>query len=267
MNCAKKYLSSIQEINTLQFQSSMNKRIYVYTIPLLCLYACQAVQPLHVQYSSYPLHQQLTSDSILTNLLNNYRQKLRDTLNTVVAYSYQNWFNKPPEYALGNLVADAMVNSTPPSETFSANVAFVQEKKIRGFWPKGNIRLEQFFRLLPVDEYWWMYEVLGKDLLPIVEKLSTKGGWVFSSGTEIGISKNKLVSIIIQGKPLELERVYRLAVLEENPQSGLFPPEMKQSSWMSKLLVRDAMLQYCRQITQSAKPLTIHTDKRIYVLD
>ena len=147
MNCAKKNLPSIQNNYILHFQSPMNKRIYVYTIPLLCLYACQAVQPLRVQHTYYPLYQQLPSDSVLTNLLNNYRQKLRDTLNSVVAFSFQNWFNKPPEYALGNLMADAMVNSSPTSETLSADVAIVQEKKIRGYWPKGNIRLEQFFLL------------------------------------------------------------------------------------------------------------------------
>jgi hypothetical protein len=231
------------------------------------LYACQAVQPLRVQHTNYPLYQQLPSDSALTNLLNNYRQKLRDTLNTVVAFSYQNWFNKAPEYALGNLLADAMINSSPTSESFSAEVAFVQEKKIRGYWPKGNIRLEQFFRLLPADEFWWMYEVRGKELLPIIEKLATKGGWAVSKGTNIEISQGKLVSISIQGKPLELERVYRMAVLEDNPQAGIFAPELRQGSWMSTLLVRDAMVQFCRQITHSAKPLTIHTDKRIYVLD
>jgi hypothetical protein len=267
MNCAKKNLSSIRENYNLQVQSPMNKRIYVYTIPLLCLYACQAVQPLRVQHTYYPINQQLPSDSSLTNLLNNYRQKLRDTLNTVVAFSYQNWFNKPPEYALGNLLADAMVNSSSTSETFSAELAFVLEKKIRGYWPKGNIRLEQFFRLLPVDEFWWIYEVRGKDLLPIIEKLFTKGGWAVSRGTFIVISKGKLVSITIQGKPLELERIYRIAVLEDNPQAGIFASEVREGSWMSSLLVRDAMVQYCCQFTQLGKPLSIPTDKRMYALD
>ncbi len=267
MNCAKKNLSFIRKIYILHIQSPMNKRIFVYTLPVLCLYACQAVQPLRVQHSYYPLNQQLSTDSALTNLLNNYRQKLRDTLNSVVAFSYQNWFNKPPEYALGNLLADAMVTSSPTSETLSAEIAIVQEKKIRGYWPKGNIRLEQFFRLLPADEFWWMYEVRGKDLLPVIEKLSTKGGWAVSKGTNIGISQGKLVSILILGKPLELERVYRMAVLEENSQAGLIAPELRQGSWMSMLLVRDAMVNYCRKITLSGKPLSIHTDKRIYVLD
>jgi len=267
MNCAKKNLPFFRKNYTLRFQSPMSKRIYVYTIPVLCLYACQAVQPLRVQHTNYPLYQQLPSDSGLTNLLNNYRQKLRDTLNTVVAFSYQNWFNKPPEYALGNLLADAMINSSPTSETFSAEVAFVHEKKIRGYWPKGNIRLEQFFRLLPADEFWWMYEVRGKELLPIIEKLSAKGGWAVSSGMYIVISKGKLVSITIQGRPLELERVYRIAVLEDNPQAGIFTSEVKEGTWMSTLLVRDAMVQYCRQITRLGKPLSIHTDKRMYALD
>ena len=251
----------------MQVQSPMSKRIYVYTIPVLCLYACQAVQPLRVQHTNYTLYQQLPSDSALTNLLNNYRQKLRDTLNTVVAFSYQNWFNKPPEYALGNLLADALVNSYSTSETFSAEVAFVHEKKIRGYWPKGNIRLEQFFRLLPADEFSWMYEVRGKELLPIIEKLATKGGWAVSRGTRITISQGKLVSITIQGIPLELERVYRIAVLEDNPQAGIFASEVSKDSWMSTLLVRDAMVQYCRQITQLGKPLSIYTDKRMYALD
>jgi 2',3'-cyclic-nucleotide 2'-phosphodiesterase (5'-nucleotidase family) len=231
------------------------------------LYACQAVQPLRVQHTYYPLYQQLSTDSALTNLLNNYCQKLRDTLNSVVAFSYQNWFNKPPEYALGNLLADAMVTSSPTSETLPADVAIVQEKKIRGYWPKGNIRLEQFFLLLPRDEFWWMYEVPGKDLPAIIENLSAKGGWAVSKGTNIIISKGKLVSILIQGKPLELERVYRIAVLEDNPQSGLFASQVSEGSWMSTLLVRDAMVQYCRQITQLGKPISIHTDKRMYALD
>ena len=267
MNCAKKNLPFIRKNYILQLQSPMSKRIYLYTIPVLCLYACQAVQPLRVQHTSYPLYQQSPSDSILTNLLNNYRQKLRDTLNTVVAFSYQNWFNKPPEYALGNLLADAMINGSPTSETFSAEVAFVHEKKIRGYWPKGNIRLEQFFRLLPADEFWWIYEVRGKELLPIIEKLSAKVGWAVSSGMYIVISKGKLVSITIQGRPLELERVYRIAVLEDNPQAGIFASEVKAGSWMSTLLVRDAMVQYCRQITRLGKPLSIHTDKRMYAMD
>ena len=267
MNCAKKNLSFIRENYNLHIQSPMSKRIYVYTIPVLCLYACQAVQPLGVQHTYYTLYQQLPSDSALTNLLNNYRQKLRDTLSTVVAFSYQKWFNKPPEYALGNLLADALVTSSPTSETLPADVAIVQEKKIRGYWPKGNIRLEQFFRLLPADEFWWMYKVRGKELLPIIEKLATKGGWAVSRGTSIIISKGKLVSITIQGKPLELERVYQIAVLEDNPQAGIFASEVREDSWMSTLLVRDAMVQYCRQITLSGKPLSFTTDKRIYALD
>ena len=267
MNCAKKNLTSIQENYILQIQYSMNKRIYVYTFPLLCLYACQAVQSLGVQHTYYPLYQQLPPDTAVTNLLNNYRQKLKDTLSTVVAFSYQNWFNKPPEYALGNLLADAMVNSSPTSETLSAEVAFVQEKKIRGYWPKGNIRLEQFFLLLPRDEFWWMFDVPGKDLPAVIENLSAKGGWAVSKGTIIIISKGKLVSILIQGKPLELERVYRIAVLEDNPPVGIFASEISQRSWMSSLLVRDVMVQYCRQITQLGKPISIHTDKRMYALD
>jgi 2',3'-cyclic-nucleotide 2'-phosphodiesterase (5'-nucleotidase family) len=160
-----------------------------------------------------------------------------------------------------------MINSSPTSETFSAEVAFVHEKKMRGYWPKGNIRLEQFFRLLPADEFWWIYEVRGKELLPTIEKLSAKGGWAVSRGTYIVISKGKLVSISIQGKPLELERVYRIAVLEDNSQAGLFASEVREGSWMSTLLVRDAMVQYCRQITRLGKPLSIHTDKRMYALD
>jgi hypothetical protein len=87
MNCAKKNLPSIQENYILQIQYSMNKRIYVYTFPLLCLYACQAVQPLRIQHTYYPLYQQLPPDTAVTNLLNNYRQKLKDTLSSVVAFS------------------------------------------------------------------------------------------------------------------------------------------------------------------------------------
>lgn len=245
----------------------MKKRVYLYTPMLLFLYACQAVQPLRVQSTYYSVYQQSTGDSSIKRLLNPYRLKLRDTLQTVVAFSYQNWLNKAPDYALGNLLADALAVSSPSSESVAAELALVNGNTIRGYWPKGNIRLEQFFHLLPADDYWGVYDIAGIDLLPILEKIAIGSNWSVSNGISIALREGKVVSITIQGKPLDSATVYRLSVWEGIPTFGLERQLISYERKMSTVMVRDALVQYCQKITQSGKPLSINKNKRIYALD
>lgn len=255
------------KIDTLAIQFLMKKCIYIYTVLIVGLAACQSAQPLRVQYSSYTLIPQPSADSAITNLLNVYRNKLRDTLNTVIAYTYQNWLNKPPENALGNALADALAYTSPGTHSIPTEIALVNGKKIRGYWPKGNIRLEQFFQVLPKDDYWFVYEMTGKDLYALIKKVISVGNWSISKGMFISFREGNIVSISIQGKPLEVASCYRISVWDDNPQLHQWITSNSRMQKTSTVLVREALVQYCRQITQAGKPLTIQKEKRMYALD
>ena len=115
----------------------------------------------------------------------------------------------PGENLVGNLVTDAM------REYFDADFSFQNLGGLRADIPAGPITSRTIFSVLPFGNQLVVVKMDGRTIRRILErKLRGNSAGICISGARITYSKqrpdwDRLCSVLIDGKPLEYDRVYR----------------------------------------------------------
>jgi len=163
---------------------------------------------------------------------------------------------------MGNLVADAMRVST------RADIAFSNHGGVRADLPAGAITPRHVFSVMPFGNRLVVLHVTGQFLKSLVEdRVSGNSRGMLVSGAEIVIDRTKpdgarVVSFRIDGKPVENDREYTLAVTDylAEGNSGYdrlttIPPEKIN---YTGLLLRQALIDYIK----THSPVRPETDGR-----
>ncbi|MCC7442387.1 MAG: 5'-nucleotidase C-terminal domain-containing protein [Bdellovibrionales bacterium] len=112
------------------------------------------------------------------------------------------------ESAMGNLVADLMGGF--PDET-PANVALTNNGGVRDNLAPGTLKYGHLFNVLPFDNRLAVLIVNGDTLFKIVEMAArATGGGLSWSGLSYVASRCQVLSVTVQGQPLERSRRYRV---------------------------------------------------------
>ncbi|MBU3744510.1 MAG: hypothetical protein FGM61_08170 [Sediminibacterium sp.] len=96
-------------------------------------------------------------------MLKQYRKAVTESLQKSIAFSNHPWFNKAPDFALANLLADGIWNSVSKQDSSLAGV-LMPATILQGYWPKGNITSLQLYQLLPENKMWGTIAMPGTQL-------------------------------------------------------------------------------------------------------
>jgi 5'-nucleotidase len=113
---------------------------------------------------------------------------------------------------VGNLVTDAMI------AYFEADFSFQNLGGLRADLPAGDITARSIFSVLPFGNELVVVQMKGEMMLRVVErKLRGSGTGICIAGAEIQYDSSRpnddrVVSFLVAGQPLELEREYRAVV-------------------------------------------------------
>ncbi|HLP51585.1 MAG TPA: 5'-nucleotidase [Chitinophagales bacterium] len=166
-------------------------------------------------------------DSSLLRLIQPYKDSLDKEMGVVLAIS-DTLLTKAgnPESDLGNLMCDLILKKSADyaegkiAAGTHIDFTFLNTGGIRlPNLPKGNITLGKIVELMPFENLIDIITVHGSTLDTLFNFLASKGGWPVS-GARYKISNGKAVEVFIQGKPLELNKNYTLAVSDYLAQGG-----------------------------------------------
>ena len=149
----------------------------------------------------------------IENFIKPYKDYIDTELNIVLAYSPQT-LDKTGVWQtpIGNLLADITLQR--------GNIVFNSRKKkdldicllnngsIRSILPKGNVTLKTAFEIMPFENKAVVVALKGEQILEIVNYIYTEKKPHPIAGITFTISINGPNNILIQGKPIENERVY-----------------------------------------------------------
>jgi 5'-nucleotidase/UDP-sugar diphosphatase len=188
-----------------------------------------------------------------------YEQGFQDVIGTTQTALTRTGVSESPMY---NLVTDAM------RQRVKADFVFNNFGGIRADIKAGPITQEDVFKVLPFGNQVVVFQANGSFLKQIMEsKIEGKQRGLAISGGQITYNSqrpdgDKITRFLIEGKPLEAKRIYRIAttdyLMEGN--SGLMmlknvPPEQVA---YTGILLREAVIEYIKENS----PLKLGPDGR-----
>ncbi len=220
-----------------------------YILCLLCLtVSCKKVW--HKASSTYipqrvEMSKNIQGDPAIEDMIQPYKSKLDAEMNKVIATCLQDMPKQKPESVLGNWMADALEEKA--EQLLNEEIAFALQNYggIRiPVLAKGPITKGKIFELMPFENNLMLVEMNGATLRELILHLAADNGWPVSSSIKILIEGAK-AKIDINGKPIQLEEIYKVAMPDYIANGGndcFFLMDQKKKSL--NVLIRDVLIEY-----------------------
>ena len=217
--------------------------------------------------------EEIPEDPKLLDLLEPYVTKAESVLFKVIGQAEATFFYdgvREEENPLGNLVADSMLWYT---KYLGADFALQNGGGIRADLPEGRLTERMIYETLPFDSTVVVLTLDGKSVQSLFEYMATissgEGGFPQVServSMTIDMRKKKCTQVMINGKPLDTSRTYKIATNSYLAAGGdgyrIFLKAI--DAYDSSMFQRDVLIEYIEYLGGRIKPQTLD---RIQILD
>ncbi|MDE5555925.1 MAG: bifunctional metallophosphatase/5'-nucleotidase [Muribaculaceae bacterium] len=151
------------------------------------------------------------------------------------------------------------------------DLAIVNKGGLRRDLPKGDITEGMIITLMPFYNYINVLEIKGRDLLEAFNVMAADGGNGVSDNVNIKYSKKdgECVEVLINGQPLDLDRIYRLATIDYLAKGGDYMSSLKRGKLIAKgdKVLYDDMIEEFRHGMFKGKTLNPSDQPRMKNID
>jgi 2',3'-cyclic-nucleotide 2'-phosphodiesterase (5'-nucleotidase family) len=237
-------------------------RVLLYTLLLLAASCSHSYHITKQEARTYKV-KDVTPDNGLANLIQPYKTQIDLKMSEVIGRADITLTKKQPECTLGNFMADAQLRSARKIDP-TVNIAVANYGGIRiSYLSPGEIKLRNMYELMPFDNMLTIIEVSGNVLHQFCDHMAGLGGWPVS-GMSFVIKNKKANNILANGKPLEEQAMYKLAISDYVANGGDncdFLKTAKQRS--TDILIRNALIEYVSDLTAQGKVLYPVLENRV----
>jgi len=200
---------------------------------------------------------EIKEDTKLLDLLAPYKAKVEQILAEEIGEAtdtFPNADSRKAETAIGDLVADAMLDYVKP---LGVSFAINNGGGIRADLPKGKITKKTIYTILPFSNTLVVLTMKGSDLLELFNYIATipqgKGafpqvsdGVSFTINYEKGICEN----ILVEGKPIDPNATYKIATNSYMATGGDGYVVFKKAIavYDTSMMQRDIMIEFIKKV-------------------
>ena len=187
----------------------------------------------------------------------------------VIGYSTRAMSATYPESALSNWFIDILMRKTEQLSGKKVHIGITNFGGIRVDMPQGDIILDDMLSMFPFKNYLAYVEHTGKQIRTILEGMAADRFQVLG-GVKVVADGGKLVSVEIDGEPLDDEKVYGMATISFllTGGDGLNLEDNALSVTVYEdIPIIDAVLEYVNAETAAGRPIEYEVDGRVTVKD
>ncbi|MBX2902036.1 MAG: 5'-nucleotidase C-terminal domain-containing protein [Chitinophagales bacterium] len=232
---------------------------------LLFTVSCaQQLTPVQYSYQRKNIDSNSVADAKIESMIKPYKDSLQATMNAVIVTNNNMLTKKQPESTLGNVLADALLQQASKCCGKKADVAILNQGGIRlSQLAPGPVTLGKIYELMPFENRLVLMELSGKDLQLLFNSIAHAGGWPIS-GARFTISNNSAENVTINGKALDADKMYWLAVSDYLADGGDKLEMIKGKPYIdSGKTIRQAFIDEFTEMNAQGKQLKAYLDKRI----
>lgn len=185
----------------------------------------------------------------IDQLLAPYSSAMNNDLNVPLAYS-ENLLEKGlPESALGNWVADVMLERAKTYTGLPVDGALINYGGIRSSIPNGEITVRHIFEMMPFDNEIVVVQLKGSTVQQLADRFANTGGTPIA-GFSFTTANGKAKNIKFAGNPLQLDKTYWIALTDYIADGGDNCGFLKNAltSNRPQVIFRDAIINYLKEL-------------------
>jgi len=183
------------------------------------IFSCEnSKQLVNINAENRIIAEGLPSNTDIEAVIDPYKINLDKSMNKILSYSTATYSKNDGNYntAIGNLMADAIMELSNPifkSRTGkNLDMVLLNHGGIRSVLSKGNITTRTAYSLMPFENSVIVVALKGTVIMEMTSYLKEFGKPHPISGIELVLnSDNTYNTILIGGKPIEMEKTYHVA--------------------------------------------------------
>jgi len=205
-----------------------------------------------------PITNALQEDKIVAETVESYNAKIAKEMAVVVAQAPKGLSSEGKyqgDSPLGNWTADMLKSIS------GADVGIVNSGGLRASFHPGNVTVGDVYSVFPFDNAVVTVDMPGKLMQQMLDTTASYlggSGFLQFSGVTFRIDGKKAKDVLVNGKPLDPKRTYKVATIDYVAQGGDRQPHFAEASNYQGqgVLLRDAVLDYLRKNPTITVPAT-----------
>ncbi len=240
-------------------------------LALLSFWQCAGVQ----RQAPYRLENEVASRNILVDsttspqpameeLVAPYRQELNQVMGKIVGHAGVELYRKKPEGPLNNFVADLMRRRAALELGDTVHIAITNVGGLRTNIPAGPITLGKVYEVMPFENELVVLDMTGLQILALGKQIGEVHGECIS-GLHLEFIGDRLTKILVLGKPVNPEKIYRVVTTDYLSSPGRRKLKVLSEAPRKFLGVklRDAILDEIKEWDARGEPITARVEGRI----
>jgi len=205
----------------------------------------------------------LSSDS-MSRILASYKSRLGVDIYRQIGESVQLMTVQDPESLLSNFLADQLFLKANKLLPEGVDFSILNFGSIRAPLKVGAITVSDIYKIMPFENELVILEVKGSDVLSIFRSVARNNGACVSN-VLLEIKGKKMNRLLIGGKALESDRIYRVATMDylANGNSGMSALLHAGKRIDTGLKIRDIYIEQIESLTAQGRKVDALLDGRI----
>ena len=187
-------------------------------------------------------------DKEFSDMIDVYSASVTERMNEVLGYCPETLRKGYPESPLGNLTADGLIWIAKRFFDVDADVSLYNSGGIRAEVSKGNVTLGDVYAVYPFDNALSLVTMKGRDLKTLFEHMAEEEGMPVNKAVKLVIKGKKVKSVTIDGKPVDDDKVYKVATIDYLVNTGRYGLDKALTRSDSAEMVRDYFGEYFRYL-------------------
>lgn len=174
-----------------------------------------------------------------------------------------------PESALSNWFIDILMAKTERISGKKVHMGITNFGGIRIDMPQGELILDDMLSMFPFRNYLAYVEHTGKQIRKILEGMAADRFQVLG-GVKVVAEGGKLLSVEIDGEPLDDDKIYGIATISFLLDGGdglSLDHDAVSVTVFDDVAIIDAVLEHVYAETAAGRPIEYHTDGRVVIND
>jgi len=207
---------------------------------------------------------EILADKNYETLLQPAKQRIDAEMNEVIGQAAETMRGHAPESLLSNFNADVYRQSASEFLGEKVDISVVNLGGLRTIIPAGDITVRKVFELMPFENELVIVWVKGDKLLELLQFFAKVGGEGVS-GLHMEIQKGKAANIGIDGKPLDINKLYSIATNDylAGGNDRMFQLAMYDKRVNTGIKIRKMLLSYIKKETLKGNKIQAKLDGRI----
>lgn len=196
-----------------------------------------------------------------------YAQPAMAKVKTVIGHSTRAMVRTYPECEIYDWYIDELMRATADSTGKRVDIGFANRGGVRIDMPAGEVLYDDIMSMFPFRNYLCYVALHGRDVRALLDQMASTTLQIVG-GVKVTVKNGKIVSALVNGEPLDDDKIYGVATLNFLLDGGDGYKVADNAVEIIKCngYLYDTMLAYVQSLTAAGKPIEYQNQHWITVI-